>query len=362
MNKQWTPLIDDQANTAALIAQLNINPVLCKILTQRNIKSYEEAKSFFRPDLSELHDPYLMKGMQAAVDRILIAANQNEKVLVYGDYDVDGTTSVACMYLFLQNIIPKERLDFYIPHRYREGYGVSAQGVTYAIENNFTLVIALDCGTKSVELIQHAKMNGVEFIVCDHHLPDNTLPPAVAILNPKQKDCPYPFKELCGCGVGFKLISAIAQKQNKPFESIMQYMDLVATAIAADIVSMTGENRIIAWHGLQKVNSNPSTGIKALMDLSGAKGLMKINNLVFMIAPRVNAAGRMDDARKAVQLFISSSYEEALTYAELLNADNHERKEADSSITEEALRHLKTDTAHHHKKTTIVFNPNWHKG
>jgi single-stranded-DNA-specific exonuclease len=362
MDKQWTPLNGDQSNTDALIAQLNIHPVLCKILTQRNIKNYEEAKSFFRPALSELHDPYLMKGMQAAVDRILIAANQNEKVLVYGDYDVDGTTSVACMYLFLQKIIPKERLDFYIPHRYKEGYGVSAQGVTYAIENNFTLVIALDCGTKSVELIRQAKMNGVEFIVCDHHLPDDTLPPAVAILNPKQKDCPYPFKELCGCGVGFKLMSAIAQKQNMPFESIMQYLDLVATAIAADIVSMTGENRILAWHGLQKVNSNPSAGIKALMHLSGAKGLMKINNLVFMIAPRVNAAGRMDDARKAVQLFISSSYEEALTYAELLHADNDERKEADSSITEEALRYLKTDSAHLHKKTTVVFNPNWHKG
>ena len=362
MNKQWTSLNSDQSNTDALMAQLNIHPVLCKILTQRNIKNYEEAKSFFRPSLSELHDPYLMKGMQAAVDRILLAANQNENVLVYGDYDVDGTTSVACMYLFLQQIIPKERLDFYIPHRYREGYGVSAQGVDYAIEKKFTLVIALDCGTKSVELIRYAKKNGVEFIVCDHHLPDDTLPPAVAILNPKQKDCPYPFKELCGCGVGFKLISAIAQKQNMPFESIMQYLDLIATAIAADIVSMTGENRILAWHGLQKVNHNPSVGIKALMDLSGAKGLMKINNLVFMIAPRVNAAGRMDDARKAVQLFISSSYEEALSYARLLHADNDERKEADSSITEEALRYLKTEATHLHKKTTVVFNPNWHKG
>src|SRR5438045_6365748 len=259
-----------------------------------------------------------MKDMDKAVERIICAINNNEKILVFGDYDVDGTTSVACMYRFLKKI--HSDLDFYIPHRYREGYGVSKAGIDFAKENNFTLIISLDCGIKSVELITYAKTIGIDFIVCDHHLPDHDLPPAIAILNPKQKDCNYPFKELCGCGVGFKLITALAQRLNLPAEMVFEYLDLVATAIAADIVPMTGENRVLAWYGLKKANENPNNGIKALAQLSGLTKKLHINNLVFMIAPRVNAAGRMDDARKAVMMFVAKTYDEALEYAEMLHS------------------------------------------
>ncbi len=362
MKKRWTILNDDKEQTQHLLNELKIHPLLCKILVQRGIDSYDKAKAFFRPSLEALHDPFLMKGMQKAVDRILDAREKKEKILIYGDYDVDGTTSVACMYLFIKKIAANNEIDFYIPHRYREGYGISKAGVDYAIQNNFSLVITLDCGVKSTELIQYAKENKIDFIVCDHHLPDAILPPAVAILNPKQKDCPYPFKELCGCGVGFKLITALAKTLQIPFNEITMYLDLVATAIAADIVSMTGENRIMAWHGLKQVNESPSLGIKALMQVSNAPGIMNINNLVFMIAPRVNAAGRMDDARKAVQMFISETIEEATDYAKLLHADNDERKEADSSITEEALEIIRKMPDADNRKSTVVFHPNWHKG
>ena len=362
MKKRWTILNDDKEQTQHLLNELKIHPLLCKILVQRGIDSYDKAKAFFRPSLEALNDPFLMKGMQKAVDRILDARENKEKILIYGDYDVDGTTSVACMYLFIKKIAANNEIDFYIPHRCREGYGISKAGVDYAIQNNFSLVITLDCGVKSTELIQYAKENKVDFIVCDHHLPDAILPPAVAILNPKQKDCPYPFKELCGCGVGFKLITALAKTLQIPFNEITMYLDLVATAIAADIVSMTGENRIMAWHGLKQVNESPSLGIKALMQVSNAPGIMNINNLVFMIAPRVNAAGRMDDARKAVQMFISETIEEATDYAKLLHADNDERKEADSSITEEALEIIRKMPDADNRRSTVVFHPNWHKG
>jgi len=362
MKKRWTILNDDKEQTQHLLNELKIHPLLCKILVQRGIDSYDKAKAFFRPSLEALHDPFLMKGMQKAVDRILDAREKKEKILIYGDYDVDGTTSVACMFLFIKKIAANNEIDFYIPHRCREGYGISKAGVDYAIQNNFSLVITLDCGVKSTELIQYAKENKVDFIVCDHHLPDAILPPAVAILNPKQKDCPYPFKELCGCGVGFKLITALAKTLQIPFNEITMYLDLVATAIAADIVSMTGENRIMAWHGLKQVNESPSLGIKALMQVSNAPGIMNINNLVFMIAPRVNAAGRMDDARKAVQMFISETIEEATDYAKLLHADNDERKEADSSITEEALEIIRKMPDADNRRSTVVFHPNWHKG
>lgn len=362
MKKRWTILDDNPALTGALHGELKIHPIICKILAQRGIDSLEKAKSFFRPSLDELHDPFLMKGMHEAVARILSAIEKKEKILIYGDYDVDGTTSVACMYQFIKKIAPKNDINFYIPHRYREGYGISKAGVDYAINEKFALVIALDCGIKSAALIQYAKDNQVDFIVCDHHLPDTILPPAVAILNPKQKDCRYPYKELCGCGVGFKLISALAKTIKIPFEEIQIFLDLVATAIAADIVSMTGENRILAWYGLKQVNESPSLGIKALMETSNAKGMMKINNLVFMIAPRVNAAGRMDDARKAVQMFISETLEEATEYAKLLHADNDERKEADSSITEEALQRIQDIPDFDNRKSTVVFDARWHKG
>lgn len=362
MNKRWTILEDDKALTKQVYQALNIHPLLCKILVQRGIDNYQKAKSFFRPTLDELHDPFLMKGMHHAVTRILSAIEKKEKILIYGDYDVDGTTSVACMYLFIKKIALENDIDFYIPNRYREGYGISRQGVDYAIQEKFSLVIALDCGIKSKELIQYARENKVEFIVCDHHLPDDCLPPAVAILNPKQKDCSYPFKELCGCGVGFKLISALAKTLYIPFDEIMIYLDLVATAIAADIVSITGENRILAWYGLKQVNEAPSIGIKALMQVSNTQGKIKINNLVFMIAPRVNAAGRMDDARKAVQMFISPTIEEATTYAKQLHADNDERKETDTTITEEALQIIANQPDFENKKSIVVFDPNWHKG
>ncbi|MES1224353.1 MAG: single-stranded-DNA-specific exonuclease RecJ, partial [Bacteroidota bacterium] len=294
--------------------------------------------------------------------RILSAFEKKEKILVFGDYDVDGTTSVACMYKFLCKIYEPSLLDFYIPHRYREGYGVSKMGIDFAKENGFTLIISLDCGIKSVELITYAKDIGIDFIVCDHHLPDKEIPPAVAILNPKQEDCKYPYKELCGCGVGFKLVTALATELNIDEEHYLCYLDLVATAIAADIVPMTGENRILAYYGLEKINSNPNPGIKALIFLGGIQKKLSINNVVFVIAPRVNAAGRMDDAKKAVQLFIEDDYNKALEFAEMLHSDNTDRKEADSNITSEALEIISADAALQNKKTTVVFKDHWHKG
>src|SRR5579871_662759 len=362
MQKRWNLLGYDESLVASLQNSLKINPAINKILVQRGIENYDEAKNFFRPQLSELHDPWLMKDMQKAVDRILLAFENHEKILVFGDYDVDGTTSVACMFSFLQKNYLPELIDFYIPHRYREGYGVSKMGIDFANENGFSLIISLDCGIKSADLIGYAKTLGIDFIVCDHHLPDEVLPPAVAILNPKQKDCNYPYKELCGCGVGFKLITALSKEIGIDVSEAYEYLDLVATAIAADIVPMTGENRVLAYYGLKKVNENPNNGIKALMHLSGLKKELHINNLVFMIAPRVNAAGRMDDARKAVQMFIAETYEEALGYAEMLHADNTDRKEADTNITEEALAIIEADKILINRKSTVVFQPHWHKG
>lgn len=360
MQKRWTILKDDVSKTAALQQALNINPVLCKILSQRNIDTFDLAKDFFRPQLSQLHDPWLMKDMNKAVDRILAAISNNERILVFGDYDVDGTTAVASMYSFLKKICSD--IDFYIPHRYREGYGVSKAGIDFARENDFTLIISLDCGIKSVELITYAKDIGIDFIVCDHHLPDIQLPPAVAILNPKQKDCNYPYKELCGCGVGFKLITALAEKTGLSSENVFEFLDLVATAIAADIVPMTGENRILAYYGLKKANEDPNNGIKALSFLSSLKKELHINNLVFMIAPRVNAAGRMDDARKVVEMFVAETYEDALHYAEMLHSDNTDRKEADSSITQEALALIGENQQWISSKSTVLYQPHWHKG
>ncbi|HEY4874719.1 MAG TPA: single-stranded-DNA-specific exonuclease RecJ, partial [Puia sp.] len=362
MQKRWNLLQADENKIQALQTELKINPVLCKILIERNFENFEESKKYFRPQLNELHNPWLMKDMDKAVDRILSAINNQEKILVFGDYDVDGTTSVACMFMFLQKIYDPECIEFYIPNRYREGYGVSKMGIDFAKENNFNLIISVDCGIKSGDLISYALTLGVDFIVCDHHLPDEILPPAVAILNPKQKDCNYPYKELCGCGVGFKLITALAKHLNLDDSEIFNYLDLVATAIAADIVPMTDENRILAYYGLKKVNENPNYGIKALIQLSGLKKELSINSVVFMIAPRVNAAGRMDDARKAVQMFIASNFNEALHYAEMLHSDNTDRKEADLNITEEALAIIDGDEILTNKKTTVVFQPHWHKG
>jgi single-stranded-DNA-specific exonuclease len=360
MQKRWKILPTNETSIAKLQADLNINKTLCSILVQRGLADFETSKHFFRPQLSNLHSPWLMKDMDKAVARFLQAIDQKEKILVYGDYDVDGTTSVACMFQFIQTIYAE--VDYYIPHRYREGYGISKAGIDFAKEQGMTLIISLDCGIKSVELITYAKELGIDFIVCDHHLPDTTLPPAVAILNAKQIDCNYPYKELCGCGVGFKLATGIAEKLALPAETYLKYLDLVATAIAADIVPMTGENRIMAFYGLKKINENPSPGIKALMELAGVKKHMYITNVVFMIAPRVNAAGRMDDAKKAVQLFIEQDPIKAIEFAKVLQSDNTDRKEADSSITEQALEIIAKDASYVNKKTTFVFQSNWHKG
>ena len=360
MQKRWKILTTDKQKSDSLQLALKISPVICDILVQRGVVTFEQSKKYFRPELNDLHDPWLMKDMDKAVERIIRAVNNNEKILVFGDYDVDGTTSVACMYRFLKKI--HSNLDFYIPHRYREGYGVSKAGIDFAHENGFNLIISLDCGIKSAELIRYAKDLGIDFIVCDHHLPDEELPPANAILNPKQKDCNYPYKELCGCGVGFKLISALAPQFGLSDDDINESLDLVATAIAADIVPMTGENRILAFYGLKKANENPNNGIKALSFLSGLKTELHINNLVFIIAPRVNAAGRMDDARKAVQMFIAETYDEALHFAEMLHSDNTDRKEADGNITGEALTLISDNKEWLEKKSTVIYRSHWHKG
>lgn len=358
--KRWRINKAKKEKVASLFEALKIHYVLCEILVQRGIESFEHARTFFRPQLNQLHSPWLMKDMDKAVKRILLAFSQKEKILVFGDYDVDGTTAVACVYQFLKKNHPYT--DFYIPHRYREGYGISKAGIDFAFENNFSLIIALDCGIKSVELISYAKSLGIDFIVCDHHLPDDRLPEAVAILNPKQRDCAYPYKELCGCGVGFKLISALCQELQLPEEEAFHYLDLVATAIAADIVPITGENRVLAHFGLKKANEQPNFGIKALSILSGFVKALHINNLVFIIAPRVNAAGRMDDARKAVFMFIAESVEVAMHWAEELHLDNSNRKEADSNITEEALAIIERDEILIKRKSTVLYQPHWHKG
>lgn len=358
--KRWRINRVNKEKAEGLFQTLKIHPVLCQILLQRGIETFDQAKAFFRPELNQLHDPWLMKDMDKAVDRILKAFNNNEKILVFGDYDVDGTTAVACMYQFLKK--QHSYTGFYIPHRYREGYGISKMGIDYAYENNYTLIISLDCGIKSVELIRYAKELGIDFIVCDHHLPDEVVPPAVAILNPKQKDCYYPYKELCGCGIGFKFISAICSQLQLPEAEAYQYLDLVATAIAADIVPITGENRVLAYYGLKKANDQPNHGIKALSILSSFVKSLNISNLVFIIAPRVNAAGRMDDARKAVLMFVAESVQEAMHWAEELHADNSDRKEADSNITEEALALIEGDEVLIKRKSTVLYQPHWHKG
>lgn len=360
MQKRWNILSTDSNKVIALQQDLKINKTLCNILVQRGIDSFEKAKKYFRPSLEQLHNPWLMKDMDKAVERILWAFNNHEKILVFGDYDVDGTTSVATLYSFLK--ANYEQVDFYIPHRYKEGYGVSKAGIDFAAANHFSLIISIDCGIKSVELIAYAKTLNIDFIVCDHHMPDEILPNAIAILNAKQKDCNYPYKELCGCGVGFKLIQALAEKLNLENQSYLQYVDLVATAIAADIVPITDENRVLTYFGLKKVNENPNTGIKALIQLAKLEKNISVSNLVFMVAPRINAAGRMDDAKKAVQLFIENDDKKALEYAEMLHIDNTERREADTNITEEALTIIQSDAHLIHKKTTVVYNENWHKG
>ncbi len=344
-----------------LSRSLNINQVLAKLLVQRGIETYAEAKSFFRPELSDLHDPFLMKDMDKAVVRIKKAISRNEKILVYGDYDVDGTTSVALVYSFL-----KERythLDYYIPDRYSQGYGISFQGIEYAIANNFGLIISLDCGIKAVEKIAYAKRKGIDFIVCDHHTPGDVIPDAVAVLDPKRNDCEYPFKHLSGCGVGFKLIQGYAEKNHIPFYELETYLDLVCVSIASDIVPIIGENRVLSYFGLQQLNGNPSDGLKATISVSNLENKeITISDIVFKIGPRINAAGRMESGRKAVDLLISGSREIAQEVIQEVNSFNDARKDLDRGITLEALRIIESDEELRNCKTTVLYRRDWHKG
>ncbi|MGN6567984.1 MAG: single-stranded-DNA-specific exonuclease RecJ [Flavipsychrobacter sp.] len=360
-DKRWTLKSAEEQYVHTLSDALKIHPALCRLLAVRGISDYDTARNFFRPDLLHLHDPFLMKGMHTAVKRITDAIEWHERIMVYGDYDVDGTTSVALVYSFLKKNYSGE-LSFYIPHRYREGYGVSKAGIDYAHANGYTLLITLDCGIKSADLIKYAQSLGIDVIVCDHHLPDNQLPPAVAILNPKQADCKYPYKELSGCGIGFKLITALAQHWKQPVESTHEYLDLVATSIAADIVPIDGENRVLAHFGLQKVNDSPSLAIRTLKELAGVQKPLRISDLVFVIGPRVNAAGRMDDARKAVEFFIETDAEKIIPLAAALHSDNFDRKEVDKNITQEALSLIQNDEDLIQRKSTVLYQPHWHKG
>jgi single-stranded-DNA-specific exonuclease len=362
MEKRWEILLADPLKSNELHASLGISLPICEILVQREIDTFQKAKDFFRPQLEKLHDPFLMKDMDKAVTRIFEAIEESQRILIYGDYDVDGTTSVAVMVRFLKKIYDEENIGFYIPHRYKEGYGISKQGIDFAKANDYDLIIALDCGIKSVELVAYSNSLGIDFIIGDHHLPGEELPQAFAILNPKQKDCNYPYKELCGCGVGFKLISALALQLGIPEEEYFCYLDLVTTAIGADIVPITGENRILAFHGMQQINDAPCVGIRALKKLSSLQKRMSISDVVFVIAPRVNAAGRMDDGTKAVQLFIEEDETKALEFAEMLHSDNSDRKEMDTNITEEALAMIERDELLINRKTTVLYQPHWHKG
>lgn len=367
MDKRWSIKNFDKEVAVQLQNELKIHPVLCQLLAQRGITDFEEAKLFFRPSLDHLHDPFMMKNMDKAVERIEKAIEQKEKILIYGDYDVDGTTAVATVYSFFRTVIEDEKnnplpIDFYLPDRYREGYGISFKGIDWAEQNGFTLIIALDCGIKANDKIKYANEKNIDFIICDHHLPGEVLPAAVAVLDPKRNDCDYPYKELSGCGIGFKLIEAFAHKNNIPFEKVTEHLDLVAISIASDIVPITGENRILAYYGLKQINENPRHGIKALIELSGLKKEIVINDVVFSFGPRINAAGRMDDARKAVNLLISENLEIANDKATILHNHNNERRLADTDITIEALALIGSDETLINKKTTVVFQPHWHKG
>ncbi len=348
-------------DTKHLMEVLNVSPIIANLLVQRGIKTYDEAKKSFRPELEKLHDPFLMLDMEIAVRRLTKAISNKEKVLIYGDYDVDGTTSVALVYSFLHKFY--DNLDYYIPDRYTEGYGISFQGIDFAKENNFTLIIALDCGIKAVDKIEYANKKGVDFIICDHHTPGENIPEAVAVLDPKRKNCNYPFKELCGCGVGFKFMQAYAQSSKIPFEELTEYLDLVAVSIAADIVPVTGENRILAHYGLKKFNENPIPGLQAIRKLAHvADNDLTISDLVFKIGPRINAAGRIKSGREAVQLMVSGNEQKAKEIGKQIDLYNEDRKNVDRNITHEALHMIGNNPDLKNRKSTVVFKSDWHKG
>jgi single-stranded-DNA-specific exonuclease len=337
---------------------LQVDDIVATLLLQRGIETYEDAKTFFRPSLKDLHNPFLMKDMDKAVVRIEEAISIQENVLVYGDYDVDGTTSVAMMSSYLKT--RTENVATYIPDRYDEGYGVSYKGIDFAEDNGFSLIVALDCGVKAVEKVIYAKEKGIDFIICDHHRPGNELPQAIAVLDPKRDDCQYPYKELCGCGVGFKLIQALASKDGKTIEDLVEYLDLVATAIGADIVPINGENRTLAYFGLQIINSNPRPGIKAII-AQIKKQELTITDVVFIVAPRINAAGRMKHGNHAVTLLTETDYNLAIEYAIDIDQFNTERRDTDQRITEEALLQIEAKKEQE-RFTTVVYNEKWHKG
>ncbi len=361
MTKRWnykerSPLEDIDH----LSKEINVNPILSSILLQRGIRNFDEAKHYFRPSLNDLHDPFLMKDMDKAVGRMQLAIQNQEKILVYGDYDVDGTTSVALVYDFISKIY--EHVEYYIPDRYTEGYGVSLQAIDWAESQGFDLIISLDCGIKAVEKIKLAKEKGIDFIVCDHHRPGDILPPAYAVLDPKREDCSYPFKELSGCGVGFKLLQAYCMQTGMPKETLYAYLDLVAVSIASDIVPIVDENRILAYFGIEKLQSNPRPGLQALKDLAAVSGNIDISSIVFGIGPRINAAGRIDHAKYAVKLLLAENRGEAEDLAIPINKNNTLRKTVDHNITKEAIAMIEEDMVLKQAKTTMLFKHDWHKG
>ncbi|MDG1528114.1 MAG: single-stranded-DNA-specific exonuclease RecJ [Polaribacter sp.] len=341
-----------------LASELSIEKLLAEILMQRGISTFDEAKKYFRPSLEDLHDPFLMKDMDVAVKRIETAITNNENILIYGDYDVDGTTAVSLVSSYLKTYYPN--IATYIPDRYEEGYGISFKGIDFAEDNDFSLIIALDCGIKAIEKVAYATERNIDFIICDHHKPGSEIPKAVAILNPKREDCTYPYDELCGCGVGFKLIQALASKRNETIEDLIPYLDLVATAIGADIVPMTGENRTLAYFGLQVINSNPRNGFKAIIHQQ-KKSIFTITDVVFIIAPRINAAGRMKHGNYAVELLTEMDFDAAVEFASAIEKNNSDRKELDKKITQEALLQIEENNEKE-RFTSVVFDENWHKG
>jgi len=362
LEKRWNILGEKQNQNQVSTIQtlLNVDKVIATLLCERNLNSFEEIKTFFRPEYAQLHDPFLMKGMDKAIERITNAITNKEKILIYGDYDVDGTTAVSVVYSFFKT--HTSLIGYYIPDRYTEGYGISFQGIDFAKENNFTLIIALDCGIKAVDKIAYANEKNVDFIICDHHLPGEIIPAAIAVLDPKQADCPYPYKELSGAGIGFKLIEAYSIKHKLNIEICYNFLDLVVTSIAADIVPITGENRVLAFYGLEKINSNPRPGIKALLNTNQLAKQITITNLVFALSPRINAAGRIKQGSSAVELLVCENEEEANELAKGINDTNTLRKDLDLGATTEALQMMENDPITEFKKTTVLFNEKWHKG
>ncbi|GAB4046410.1 single-stranded-DNA-specific exonuclease RecJ [Spirosoma litoris] len=365
--KRWIPKPfpdskEQQTAIQSLTQSLGISPFLAALLVQRGVTTYDDARVFFRPEISHLHNPFEMKDMDRAIMRLQMAMlpEREEKILIYGDYDVDGTTSVALVYGFLKNYHTK--IDYYIPDRYKEGYGISRQGIEWAAENGFSLIIALDCGIKSIERVAEAKALGVDFIICDHHRPGDELPDAAAVLDPKRADCSYPYKELSGCGVGFKLLQAFCMHKGIEPEKLYPCLDLVAVSIASDIVPLTGENRVLAYYGLKYLNAEPRTGLKALIKIAGFTRELDITNVVFGLGPRINAAGRIQHAKAAVQLLLAESEEEADEFAMAINKHNNSRREFDSSITEQALAMIRESDVLTHAKSTVLFDASWHKG